>query len=168
MPFTSLKTPFKKNGLDLVARSREAYHTASTLAESVEATMETRQTVESTDLASHKADVDALMAWVIEQKPSFVRMLKDLGDELPPKITAALERLHLDSPDSHPLHEAEQKNKIQSLEADVRAEVERKRLAMREAESVRQAQAEELVQVKETSRKHREQVIELLDELSDF
>ncbi|KAH7191912.1 uncharacterized protein B0J16DRAFT_368216 [Fusarium flagelliforme] len=178
---------------ELVAKSREAYHTASTLAESVEAIMETRQTIESTDLARYKADVDALMAWAIEEKPAFVRMLKTLGDELPPKMAAALERLHLDAPDSQPLHEAEQK----SLEADVRAGKEEvasvRKLAEAEAQKnkllqeklskaniiaddldkklfVREAgfarQDEELVQVRETSRKKEESFMEFIYELA--
>lgn len=82
--------------MELVAKSLDAYYTASALAQSVETMTARMQINESNGLERHKADFDALMAWAIEEKPAFVKMLTALGDELPPKMTAALHKLHVD------------------------------------------------------------------------
>ncbi|KAI1056960.1 hypothetical protein LB507_001581 [Fusarium sp. FIESC RH6] len=82
---------------ELVAKSLDAYYTASALAQSVEAMTARMQINESNGLDRHKADFDALMTWAIEEKPAFVKMLTALGDELPPKLAAALHNLHRDS-----------------------------------------------------------------------
>ena len=87
--------------MELVAKSLDAYYTASALAQSVETMTARMQINESNGLERHKADFDALMAWAIEEKPAFVKMLTALGDELPPKMAAALHKLHVDELPRH-------------------------------------------------------------------